>query len=149
MLIATAGPPPYDVEMVMRWSIGSITALGVLFAFLIKRALVWRLAAAPDRPATSRLALASVAEGLLLIAALYTLQIPTSVGTGTLVGLVAFILVGACIANGLALRRPPGSARSRHLGWTLLVTLIYPFTQTLVALTLGPSLNGWFIRLFP
>lgn len=149
MLIAAAGPPPYDVETVMRWSIGSVTVVGALLTLTLRWGILRQRAAPAGPPPAGRLAFVSVVEGLLFIAALYLLQIPLSAGTGMLVGLLAFILAGSGIANGLALRAGPATSRSRHLGWTLLVTLIYPVTQALVALTLGPPLNRWFARLFP
>jgi hypothetical protein len=143
------GPAPFDVERVMRWTVGSVCLIGVAVAALIKIGLVAQLCKPDQPPAPRRLVAATLAEGGLLIAALYLLQIPVETDASTIVLLLAFFFTGAILANWLALRKLPSAGSRRRLRYVLLLTMIYPVVQTAVAFTLGPILGRWFVHLFP
>ena len=147
--MATMGPPPYNVEAVMLWSIGSVCSAGVVAAAAAKIFVVRRMRTSADAVPSPRLAVATGAEGLLLIAALYLLQIPVETDATTVAALLAFFFTGAALVNWVALRTEPVRGGSRRLGQVLLVTLIFPVIQTMVAVTIGPPLSAWFIKLFP
>lgn len=149
MLLPPPGPTPYDVERVMRWTIGSLCFIGVALAVIIKLLVAARQCGPSAAVPARRLMIATIAEGGLLITALYLLQIPIETDAFTVLYLLAFFFAGAILANWLALRKLPSAGGWQSLGRVLLMTLIYPAVQTAVAFTLGPPLNGWFIKLFP
>jgi hypothetical protein len=143
------GPAPYNVDAVALWSVGSVCAAGTVVTTAVKVLVVRRMRGSANPTSSLRVVAATAVESLLLIGALYLLQIPVETSPGFVTALLAGFFVGSGTANWAALNTGPIYGHWRRVGWVSFITLIFPVVQSGIAILIGPSLITWFIRMFP